>query len=343
MIVLDTNQLDYLHSPHGPLFVLLETIAGRSGDQLALPEMVLTEHLAHHRHRIETQVKAALDAVRALDALDARPHPAFTPPDADQSVKARRVTLQEAFTVLPTPRDAEQEGMQREADRRRPADQAWDKKGAGGRDVVVWLTVLAAMRRLRQDEQMLFVSNDGDFTDKQGRLHPELHDELLERGLEPARLRVYREVTDLLALYAAEAEVPADLDRLLSAATAEPSLTVALGTDAADELRGRLATTLGSLVVTPIGPPKLTLRKRGRTMAYRAGDTTWISARCTWRGTLDFAVLAVDLSTAIPVSPVEYTVHGSVLIRVGPDCPDGAVAMISRERLRIDGIVCTTL
>lgn len=303
--------------------------------------MVLIEHLAHHRQQVETRVKAARDAVHALDELDARPHPAFSPPDADQSVKVRRETLEGTFMVLPTPKGAEREGMVREANRRRPADQAWNKKGAGGRDVVVWLTVLTAMEQLADNKQLLFVSNDGDFTDKQGELHPELRDEVVAQGLDPARLRVCRGVADLLA--AEKAELPDDLDRLLDVATMEHSLALSLGTNATDELRERLGSAFGPVAVAVIGPLELALHKRGETMAYRMGENTWISAQCTWRGTFDVAVIAGELDSAVPVSPVEFTVQGSVLIRIGPGCPDGKIAMISRERLRVEGVVRTTL
>ncbi|MCX5097769.1 hypothetical protein OOK36_56050 [Streptomyces sp. NBC_00365] len=69
MIVLDTNQLRHAAFPHGAVLGMLRKIAEISGMTLALPEMVVIEHVAHHRHEIEVSLTSARKALAALRAV----------------------------------------------------------------------------------------------------------------------------------------------------------------------------------------------------------------------------------------------------------------------------------
>lgn len=343
MIVLDTNQIRLLNVPHGAVYLLLEQIAAVQEHPLALPQMVLDEHLAHYRHDVEVALRAVQSGSDALDRLVARPYPKMILPDPAASMDALEALMRSQFHILETPECAEREGFAREAHRRRPADIAWEeKKRGGGRDVVVWLTVLDALARF-PDAEVVFITADGDFTGKEGVLHPALHEEVTGRGLDPARLRVHRSVVDLLDALAEKVDPPADLGAILDGVATYRSLPASLAREAAAELQRDLRTGF-VYALDPDGPADLQLRSTGRSRAYRVGETTWVSVETTWGGT--FGVVAVSgegPGVALPVSPVGFTVSASVLARAATGAEAAAIGMISHGRIRFDQVSFTSL
>ncbi|MEV6167645.1 hypothetical protein AB0L99_05385 [Streptomyces sp. NPDC051954] len=68
VIILDTNQLESLKPPNGPVLRILSKLANATGNGLALPEMVMVEHLAHRRNKVNTlqdNLRKAVDAISA--------------------------------------------------------------------------------------------------------------------------------------------------------------------------------------------------------------------------------------------------------------------------------------
>jgi hypothetical protein len=312
VFVLDTNQLDTLGGPHSPLLAILQRVASAHDTQLAIPDMVLTEHLAHHRRDVGKQLGAIRAALRELDKLDAGAD--LTLPTVEPSIDRRREEMHERFVVLPAPHGAAQEALEREAFRRRPADVTWDKKGAGARDVVIWLTVLDAMARDDCDG-IVFVSADGDFTNSAGDVHPELRDEIIGRGLDPGQLTICRGVPALLEEYAEKVEIPSESDLLdWSKWDIEQTVESVVRHGGLEVVRSWRDNVGDALKVT-VEPRETRMRQQGRCYAYRFDAETWVSAPCTWSGEFDLTISASSDAavTVVHSQPVRFTFSGTLL------------------------------
>ena len=175
MIVLDTNQLEHAQPPDGPLAAMLQTLAEQAGHELALPEIVLEEHLAHYRRDVEDAEARRRAAVSDLRNRLGRWVFEDRPPSLDQAVMHRMHRLQLMFRIIRTPDGAARESLLREARRQLPAKTSLEGAGAGARDVAIWLTAISACRD--SGKATYFVSADNAAFGK-GKLKPELSAEV---------------------------------------------------------------------------------------------------------------------------------------------------------------------
>ncbi|MFE0916094.1 MULTISPECIES: PIN domain-containing protein [unclassified Streptomyces] len=286
MIVLDTNQLKHASFPHGAVLGMLRKIAALHGRQLALPEMTVTEHVAHHQHDTEADLNAARKALTALGKSFGQDlASAIDTLAPEQAADRRRTALEGVFEVLPTPAGAAEEALRREANRIPPAEQRWmdaqntEVKARGARDVAIWLTLLDAASRL--DGDIWFVTLDQDFgrTD----FHPVLRDEARDRlGDGCSRLRLLPGgIDELLRELATPTSPPADLSKLLDSPVAFHAVTIALTNE------GLLLHLMRHVTpATPVAGGNLHLHPERikRSSAYTVGDSTWVSAQVNWQG-----------------------------------------------------------
>ena len=178
MIILDTNQLDSLAPPDGPVIAMLQTLAKQTGHSLGLPELVLDEHLAHYRRDVHLanarRITGTRELRRLVRYLPVDPAP-FNPAEA---VRDRTERLQRVFLILRTPDWAAREALIREARRELPAKTALDGAGSGGRDAAIWLTAIAEC--IERGEDVYFVATDKAAFGEQ-ELKPELDAEVRRR------------------------------------------------------------------------------------------------------------------------------------------------------------------
>ncbi|MFJ2598744.1 PIN domain-containing protein [Streptomyces erythrochromogenes] len=286
MIVLDTNQLKHASFPHGAVMGMLRKIAALHGRQLALTEMTVIEHVAHHQHDTESDLNAARKALTALgksfgqdlaSAIDG-----LTP---GRAADQRRTALEGVFEVLPTPAGAAGEALRREANRIPPAEQRWtdaqhtEVKARGARDVAIWLTLLDAASRL--DGDIWFVTLDQDFgrTD----FHPVLRNEARDRlGDGCSRLRLLPGgIDELLRELATPTSPPADLAGLLDSPVAFHAVIVALNNEG---LLLQLMRHVAPAIPVASGSLHIHPERIKRSSAYTVGDSTWVSAQVDWQG-----------------------------------------------------------
>lgn len=292
MIVLDTNQLQHAAFPHGPILGMLRKIAEIHQRPLALPEMVVVEHVAHHRHEIERTLTAARksltslgrsfgqDLASQLDALS-----------SEAAAQKRRAELESAFTILPTPAGAAEEALSREANRLPPAEQVWsDNKGDpvkahGARDAAIWLTLLDTARTAEHD--VWFVSLDKDFGNDD--FHPQLRQEAQDTvGVNAERLKLlHGGVDQLLDELADRATTPKNLKAMLQ----NPAVT-----EAADIALNKVQTFFDFL------PHDATIWTRWasgvalydfeikQSKAYTVDDRLWVSAHVNCRANKTYQV-----------------------------------------------------
>ena len=320
MIVVDTNQLGWLNVPGGAPFAILRQVAQQRGHALAVPEMVLIETLAHYRHGVEEDIAAIEKGQRGLRSRGANIRAEL--PNVDTMVRLREEELRKHFTVLLPAEGAAWEALQREAQRRRPADVDWKKKGAGARDSLIWLTILAAVQQPGA-EPVILVTADTDFGKGQ-QLHPELREELREAGVEADRVKVYASITVVLNELAEKADVPADLDEVLNSPQAAQAVSAALQPNAGAHLwwlfRNHQYSGPGTVVMAAPPVEDLVPGLSGRTESYLIEGKTWVSAERPWTGTYRVALSLEPADAAVfrqPSFDVPFEVDVTVL--VGPE------------------------
>lgn len=291
MIVLDTNQLDKTNPPRGPVLGMLRRIARDAGHELAIPEVVLQEHQAHHWHDVEKQASAMHRAGRLLNGyLDedvASQLPRF---DFEAVIRKRADELAPIFRVLFPSDEAVREAIKRETFRRPPANAIWEDDkgeritGSGARDALVWLTLLETCKA--SDAEVLFVSEDRDFGNDDG-----FHEALMEEaritlGEHANKLKLYRRIDILMAALAAKVQAPDEevlkkllLDDLVIEKVASSFMTPGFFFTFLGTARPRPGSYTGSGLATNMQVVRML-----RPVAYRVGDSTWISVGVSWTG-----------------------------------------------------------
>ncbi|MDH6499579.1 PIN domain-containing protein [Streptomyces sp. SAI-149] len=326
MIVLDTNQLRHAAFPQGAVLGMLRKIAEISGQTLALPEMVVIEHVAHHRHDIEQALTSARKALGTLGkAFDEDLNKLIAHLSPDEGAQKRHAELESGFAVLPTPSGAAEEALTREANRLPPAEQVWvDSEGKsvkahGARDAVIWLTILEAASKT--DEQVWFVSRDGDFgnadkTDFHVSLRSEANNKL---GEESDRLRLLSGGVDqLLGELATPAQAPEDLAAMLQGPVV--AYAVHLAVQGPDVFFALLPPNLpigfdsGAYRSQMISLDETNVRK---TKTYKVGDRLWVSAQlgCQAHKNYDYSVRRAG--AALPETlTVRFRFEATVLLEI---------------------------
>ena len=291
MIVLDTNQLDKTSPPRGPVLGMLRRIARDAGHELAIPEVVLQEHQAHHWHDVEKQASVMQRAGRLLNGyLDedvASQLPRF---NFDAVIRKRADELGSIFKVLFPSDEAVREAIKRETFRRRPANAIWEDDkgervtGSGARDALVWLTLLETCKA--SDVEVLFVSEDRDFGTDDG-FHEALKEEARAvLGEHAEKLKLYRRIDILMAALAAKVQAPGEealkkllLNDLVIEKVASSFMTPGFFFTFLGTTRPRPGSYTGSGLATNMQVVRIL-----KPVAYRVGDSTWISVGVSWTG-----------------------------------------------------------
>ncbi|MEH0513390.1 PIN domain-containing protein [Streptomyces sp. B21-079] len=321
MIVLDTNQLEHVAFPHGAVLGMLRKIAELQQQSLAIPEMVVVEHVAHYRHRLE---QALTTARKALAALNKAFHQDLSSHIEELSVEAavekQYAALRGIFTILPTPPGAAEEALRREANRIAPAEQVWEVgngkpiKARGARDVTIWLTLLQCARST--DIPVWFVSQDGDFGKED--FHAVLREEAeRELGSDAGRLRLlHGGIDQLLRELAEPAQKPAALAMMLEGSVVAHAAHIAL-TEA--DVFARLLPRLPrdpNYAAIPYGSVALGSHDVKRTETYQVGDSLWVSAQLRWQAAANFERF-MQPSAPRPTTPgIEFKFDATVLLEI---------------------------
>lgn len=160
--------------------------------RLVVPEIVIREVTNSQGEREMAAISKVNSEQRKLRRL--QNHFSIKPPILPDPAPVReayaeqlRERLKQARVETPALPDVPQDQVvDRALARRRPFDSEGHK---GYRDTLIWLNVLDLVN---EDEELLFVTDDGDFLakDDKGKLHQHLLDDLAERGINATSIRV---------------------------------------------------------------------------------------------------------------------------------------------------------
>jgi hypothetical protein len=171
---------------------VLVALARETGQELALPSLVLEEGVSARRREIE-------DAFSTLEAShkESRKFAAIPPlpelPVPGELAREYGEELRRTFPIVPLPDGAAEEALRREAHRERPA-----RSGAGARDVAIWMTA-KDIHRATGGPTYFVSANTRDFAEALDSLHPDLQREIDSLGGEFSYCRSVAEVLEKLA------------------------------------------------------------------------------------------------------------------------------------------------
>ena len=316
MIILDTNQLNrYVMSLDTPVLAVLRGIAKETGDSLALPSLVLDEHVSYCERKVRTLIVELSSTQRDLKRLDSRWHGQDTlrPPNPATAAETRAQELREIFEVLPTPSGAADESLRRELMRQPPAYEA-NEKGLGARDVAIWLTVLSALG----DNDVYFVARD-----KRAYGENSLNPVLLEEAdsIRPDALTLCPSIEDLLDFLATKRMFsPEDEKRLCHDESILPLVQEAL---TSPQGVGLLVAYVHSTLSRPFSfnsNPIFSSKGVRGTRAYAIEDTVWVSTRITWNVSQMLSVFTLDEQDHSPYQWwIKASVETTVLAKIASD------------------------
>ncbi len=187
-IFLDTNVVPY-KSGTSIRFETLLILAQECNQDVALPEVVFKESVAHRQREIEgafATLRSAYEKARVY--VDGIVEPKL--PSPQELVDSWASNLKQKIKIIETPKTAFEEAIYREIQRIRPT-----REGKGARDAVIWLTVKQA--HLLSNTINYFVSeNIKDFAGSEGANN--LHQDLQQEISEYPKLLIYCKSLDAL-------------------------------------------------------------------------------------------------------------------------------------------------
>jgi hypothetical protein len=198
--------------------------------------------------------------------------------------------------------------------------------------------VVQAVRQ-PESEPVMLVTGDSDFG-RDGRLHPELLADLQDAGVDGARVQLCTSVTDVLDRLADKAQEPEDLDQVLNGEQAAHAVNAALQQGAApvqllrpfrDQFRGPESMEMRITAAEDLVPGA-----GGRTVAYRIGTQTWVSAERRWSGVYWVSLDRADARYHQPPFDVPFEVDVTVLVAPERSGAEG-IQVIDCGMLRLRG------
>lgn len=341
-MVLDTNQL-LGKNLDGVALRMVQKVAEQTGHDLVLPEVVAEEYLAHYQHEIGQAVKRVRDGIDDLHHLI----PSWTGDTAflrlveTVAEKSCRDELAHLFRIHPTPKDAWQEALLREAHRRPPAKTSWEKgkPGSGARDAAIWLTTLDAC--LSSREETYFVTTNSSDFGRGGSLRPELAQELHDRLGQDALFHYCSDIPDLMSQLGIEAVSPPADDMIGSADAVQAAVETALADDQVDfEFIAGIPNFALKSAGAFVGVRDLRFSgRKDKVEAHRIGDDIWACARGAWVGWNECSVFwRPEVVPAAQVRRVRlnFKVNATVVMQLDAKGTIVAAEVTDRSRLVVE-------
>jgi hypothetical protein len=187
IFVFDTTEFQDQKRLEGSLFRLFLIAKNVAGHRVCVPQIVVEEHARHVRTAVKGLVSNLQISAKELGQYFGKQID-LNLPNAEAELKTWDAWFLERlkqweFAVLPYPLTTHAELLRRDLDRRKP----FNEKGRGYRDALIWESILELAAK-SENEIVLVSRNAGDFG-KDGFLHPDLAQDLIQRGLPSTRVK----------------------------------------------------------------------------------------------------------------------------------------------------------
>ncbi|AQW56555.1 PIN domain-containing protein [Streptomyces violaceusniger] len=283
MIIFDTNAV-HLLPPEAPRADIIRKLRQSGHHRVAVPWMVLEEMAAHQARSYPGKYEKVTDALATLrDLVPWELESSLESLDMERFLDYWRGVYAGIFEVIETSDVALRKGYQREAQALPPAKRSRELS-VGGRDVVIWFSILEFLEQNPEEHVYFVTNNTSDFGD--GSIWPYPMNEDI-RGLE-GRLTLLTDFEQVVAQFTTE----------VSGKDAEDSAAELL---ASPSVRAGVAEAAGGL----------------SSLAGYAGlgDDDVPERWCAWSGTPEVELLAVtDVTGHAIEGDVWYTAHAQWLL-----------------------------
>lgn len=176
------------------LLSLLETLQYN----LYVPKLVIEEVVAKFERDFDEDIEEIKRRVKDLSLrLDKELSSHIDELDRAHEISSSRQRLEARFgasncTILDYPVISHEELVRRATTRTKP----FDNEGSGYRDALIWETVLNLATEV--DSEVVFISNDNDFSNRKHELHIELKNQLVDRGLTEDKVILLRSLSTFI-------------------------------------------------------------------------------------------------------------------------------------------------
>ena len=200
-IILDTNIIIREGFGESSLFKLLLSISSTTGYTIYVPQLVIDEVVGEHNRVLNREIRRVEDGLAAVSRRLGRVLASPLTEDAsdDETARFQAELLRRLGRVGPDPLDypatEHRELVNRAIYRRRP----FDEHGKGYRDALIWDTVISLASGV--DNQVILLSQDSDFADKEGNLHYQLVEDLVDNNLPRNKVVLVRSLSEFLDEY----------------------------------------------------------------------------------------------------------------------------------------------
>ena len=198
-VVLDANIIVSEGFGNSALFRFFLSSSELTGYRAFVPKPVIEEVVGQYRQRLDSGIKKVETETKKLSDLLNRP---LLLPTADLQQEVTRFTnelelmlIESNCTLLDYPDIPHEDIVWRAIARRRP----FDNKGSGYRDTLVWQSVLDLADRA--DSRVALLAADKDFQDEEGTLHPDLGEDLENRGQSKDKVLLVNSLLDFVDTY----------------------------------------------------------------------------------------------------------------------------------------------
>ncbi|MFF2123513.1 PIN domain-containing protein [Kitasatospora sp. NPDC058184] len=284
MIIFDTNALNniQLGSPRADI---LRKFRASAQHRVAVPWMVLEELAAHQAKAYMAARETARSALNALRrAAPWQTADDFAPPalELQQCQEYWREQYGALFDdIVETGAEAARQALVREALALPPAER-WKEKSIGGRDAAIWFSILDFLRA-NPEEEVWFVTEDGDFGD--GRAYPyPMNQDLDDMASRLHRISGFDEVISRFTETMDDQQADAESEAFLRSSLAVETIAQAAA-DLLHSLFGFAGTGSGdretrwqSFAI----PPQNGLLSFGNAKGHQIGEDVWYTAETTW-------------------------------------------------------------
>lgn len=205
LIIFDTNIIVSDFQMKGTNFQVLFENVRRTGDRLAIPQIVIDEVLNKFKEKIKEHQINLDKNKNEVKRFTGRDLPITITPELSEelleeyNVYLNGVIQEKTITILPYPQVPHEYLTKKAIEKKKP----FSEKGNGYRDSLIWETIKNCLSRrtehLFMPEAVLLTNNHHDFGKEEDQLHSDLKDELDKEGYYSDAVHVYNALNSLIS------------------------------------------------------------------------------------------------------------------------------------------------
>ena len=203
-IIIDTNILVQDFWLKGINFNLLFNKTKETGDLIYIPQLVIDETLNKYEEKLIQGKEAVVSAINTTNRITGlivkNPFEKFNLKEELKKYKEHIYDIVDSHNIqiLPYPKTKHEKIVKKAIRKKKP----FKKSGDGYRDSLIWENMKSVMptehKLIPEPEFIVLTNNTADFADKEGKLHPDLIQEIIDEGLWKDGIKLYTNLKSLI-------------------------------------------------------------------------------------------------------------------------------------------------